>query len=337
MFDQEVTGVQAIIEKIHEAGNEAVIDGDDEPDSKKKDDKQVWVKTTETSAPFKIKMETKIEAEGAGAEKLTELLMRASGNAMVMHEQLRSVSASANSTAQLTVTDAGQEKQDGQQVQLAISGMHCVSCAGIIERGLKKLPGIKSVNVNFTAEKGRVIFDPTQTSISDIIKNISKSGYRAAEMGSDPDADNVRQEKETKQIWRKFWWSLALSAPMLYFMLFDFFAWMPGRVILPFIGFVSLILTIPVQFVIGAGFYRGMWSSLRKTFNMDSLIAIGTSTALFYSLWQYINYAMTSNSLFGLNGAKIPELYFETAAFDYFCRLGQVAGKTRQRPGRRRD
>src|SRR3989339_578572 len=73
MFDQEVTGVQAIVEKIREAGYEATAEDKDddvsdgqEPDSKKKDEgdkkdeKQVWVKTTETSAPFKIKMETKI-------------------------------------------------------------------------------------------------------------------------------------------------------------------------------------------------------------------------------------------------------------------------------------
>ncbi|MDP1709687.1 MAG: cation transporter, partial [Candidatus Komeilibacteria bacterium] len=200
--------------------------------------------------------------------------------------------------------------------QFSISGMHCVSCARVIENALKEMHGVQGVNINFTAEKGRVVFDATQTTVSDIIKNISKSGYRAAEMGNDPDADRARQEKETKQIWSKFWWSLALSAPMLYFMLFDFFAWMPGRVVLPFIGFASLILTIPVQFVIGAGFYRGMWSSLRmKTFNMDSLIAIGTSTAFFYSLWQYLSYVFTSRSLFGIGGAKIPELYFETAAF----------------------
>lgn len=52
-----------------------------------------------------------------------------------------------------------------------------------------------------------------------------------------------------------------------------------------------------------------------KTFNMDSLIAIGTSTAFFYSLWQFINYIVANNSVIGLAGAKIPELYFETAAF----------------------
>ncbi|KKQ77076.1 MAG: copper-translocating P-type ATPase, Cu2+-exporting ATPase, partial [Parcubacteria group bacterium GW2011_GWC1_38_6] len=52
-----------------------------------------------------------------------------------------------------------------------------------------------------------------------------------------------------------------------------------------------------------------------KTFNMDSLIAIGTSTAYFYSLINFVMYVFTKNSLIGINGQKIPELYFETAAF----------------------
>jgi Cu+-exporting ATPase len=104
---------------------------------------------------------------------------------------------------------------------------------------------------------------------------------------------------------------------MLYFMLLDFFKFLPYReLIMPFIGVISLTLTTPVQFIIGAGFYRGMWSSLKmKTFNMDSLIAIGTSTAYFYSLVLFINYVISNNSLIGLNGEKIPDLYFETAAF----------------------
>ena len=79
---------------------------------------------------------------------------------------------------------------------------------------------------------------------------------------------------------------------MFYFMFFKF----------QYSGIISFILATPVQFIIGAGFYRGMWSALKmRTFNMDSLIAIGTSVAYFYSA---INFFM-----------KIPELYFETAAF----------------------
>jgi len=204
-----------------------------------------------------------------------------------------------------------------KQIQLNISGMHCVSCAKIIDLGLKKLPGIKSANINFTAEKGRVVFDTGQTSAADIIQNIKHSGYKAQEIDTaNPDAEREREAKEIKDLWHKFLWSLGLSLPLLYFMFFDFFPWLPGRAVIPFVGIISLSLAIPIQFIIGAGFYKGMWSSLRlKTFGMDSLIAIGTSTAFFYSLWQYINYAVTNSSLIGLNGVKIPELYFETAAF----------------------
>ncbi|MDO8340677.1 MAG: copper-translocating P-type ATPase, partial [Candidatus Woesebacteria bacterium] len=97
----------------------------------------------------------------------------------------------------------------------------------------------------------------------------------------------------------------------------DFFKFLPGgSFIFPYIGIISFILATPIQFYIGAGFYKGMVSALRmKTFNMDSLIAIGTSVAYFYSLVNFMGYYATKNSFIGLMGEKIPDLYFETAAF----------------------
>lgn len=212
---------------------------------------------------------------------------------------------------------AMKEKGD-EQVQFVISGMHCASCAGIIERELKKNPGVKSVNVNFAAEKARINFDPSLTNVNSLIEGVKKAGYKANVADtSDPEAERKQKESVIKSYWYKFIGSLVLSLPMLYFMLIDFFPLIPGgKPVLPYMGLISLILTLPVQFIVGAGFYKGMWSSLKmRMFNMDSLIAIGTSTAFFYSLWQYLSYAISNNSPFGLNGAKIPELYFETAAF----------------------
>lgn len=180
-----------------------------------------------------------------------------------------------------------------KNINLSISGMHCASCALLIEKSLKEAKGVKKANVNFAAEKALIIFDENATNADALIKVIFGAGYKAEEIDcKDPEFESKKQEKGISSYFRRFILSLVLSLPMAYFMLNKF----------PYRGIISLILTVPIQFVIGAGFYRGMWSSLKmKTFNMDSLVAIGTSTAFFYSL---------ANLILGSGG-----LYFETAAF----------------------
>ena len=205
---------------------------------------------------------------------------------------------------------------NNSRTNLSLFGMHCSSCANIIERTLKKVPGVSSANVNFAAEKANIIYDETQVKTQDLIEAVSKAGYKAELVDAkDSDYERRKREQETKSYSKKFWFSFALSLPMLYFMLLDFFA-IPGKVaVLPYVGIISLILTIPIQFIIGVGFYKGMWASLKmKTFNMDSLIAIGTSTAFIYSLVNFITYFIKTGSVLGQNG-KVPELYFETAAY----------------------
>ena len=194
--------------------------------------------------------------------------------------------------------------------------MHCTSCANIIERSLSKVSGVQKANVNFAAEKAIIIYDESKVEAQNLIETIVKAGYKAEVVDSkDSNYEHKKRAQEMKSYARSFWFSFSLSLPMLYFMLLDFFT-MPGKIILlPYIGVVSLILTIPIQFIIGAKFYKGMWASLRmKTFNMDSLVAIGTSTAFIYSLINYVNYFINTGSMIGLGG-KIPELYFETAAY----------------------
>lgn len=205
-----------------------------------------------------------------------------------------------------------------ETTRLAIYGMHCSSCAGLIEKQLSNVPGVEKANVNFSAEKALVNADATLP-VAELLEAVKKAGYRAEVLDSeDAEAkEKLARAQEMTSLRNRFYVSLGLSLPMLYFMLLDFFPSLPGgNVLPPYFGIVSLLLLLPVQFVIGAGFYRGMWSGLKmKTFNMDSLIAIGTSTAFIYSLAYYVAYALSNQSLIGLDGMKIPELYFETAAF----------------------
>jgi cation transport ATPase len=78
---------------------------------------------------------------------------------------------------------------------------------------------------------------------------------------------------------------------------------------------ISLLLTIPIQFFIGADFFKGARSALKmKTFNMYSLIAIGTGVAFLYSLYNLFLYVYQTGSRLGLNGESIPNIYFEVAS-----------------------
>lgn len=228
---------------------------------------------------------------------------------------------SSTPTSIVVASDAAAEpstKSAHERVSLSLSGMHCSSCANLIERSLKKVAGVNNASVNFAAEKALVDFDNQKTTTEQLISAVKKSGYTAEVVDAkDPQYESRKREAEMNSMFKKFMWAFVLSLPMLYFMLFDFFTFIPGRaLLLPWVALISLILSTPVQFILGYGFYKGAYSSLRmKTFNMDSLIAIGTSTAWVYSLANYIIYAIQNNSLSGVNGAKVPEIYFETAAF----------------------
>ncbi|MDD4319692.1 MAG: heavy metal translocating P-type ATPase [Candidatus Peribacteraceae bacterium] len=205
-----------------------------------------------------------------------------------------------------------------ERASLYLLGMHCASCATLIEHSIRNVPGVKQANVNFAAEKASVLFEPAAANVQDLIAAVKKAGYDAEIVDEqDKEFDRKKRDAEIRSYRRKFLWGFVLSAPMLYFMLLDFVRWLPGAGLLPpYFGIVSFILTTPVQLIIGAGFYRGFWSSLKmKTFNMDSLIAIGTSTAYMYSVINYALFVARNGTLLGINGAKIPELYFETAAF----------------------
>ena len=212
-----------------------------------------------------------------------------------------------------TTQSAGTEKR----IDLSLTGMHCASCASIIERTLKKVPGVKQAHVNYGTEKATITFDTDQVGVPLLKAVVKGAGYGAEEIDpKDADFEKNKRERVEGGYRQKFYFGLVLSIPMFYFMLFDFFSVWGKAALLPYVGSVSLFLTIPVQFWIGAGFYRGMWSSLKmKMFNMDSLIAIGTTTAFVYSAVNYFLYAWNNDSWIGLGGEKIPELYFETAAF----------------------
>ncbi|TSC97452.1 MAG: Cu2+-exporting ATPase [Candidatus Peregrinibacteria bacterium Greene1014_49] len=197
---------------------------------------------------------------------------------------------------------------------LSITGMHCASCAAIITRKLKKMPGVTDANVNYGASKANIVYDENAVDVPALIGAITKAGYGAAIASTvDREEEKHRKAAEIAVYRRKFFWGLLLSLPMLYFMAGTFMPFLPFiEVITPWMGIISILLATPVQFWLGASFYHSAWSALRvRTFNMDSLIAIGTSTAYFYSLWNIGVHWSIEGTLIGAH----EDLYFEVAAF----------------------
>ncbi|MBI3816705.1 copper-translocating P-type ATPase [Candidatus Peregrinibacteria bacterium] len=197
---------------------------------------------------------------------------------------------------------------------LAITGMHCASCSALITRKLKKTPGVEEANVNFAAAKAHIRFDAAQVNEEGLIAAVESAGYGATLADeNDREADKKRREAESTGYRNKFFIGFVLSLPMLYFMLGSFLPTLPSiGMLMPYAGILSLLLATPVQFWLGYGFYRGFWSSLRMgTFSMDSLIAIGTSTAYFYSLYNEVAHVLEHRTLTG----QVHDLYFEVAAF----------------------
>ncbi len=230
------------------------------------------------------------------------------------------ITTSTNETHPIISTMKGGAGQTETRETYVLGGMHCSSCAGLIEHSLKKLKGIKEARVNFAAEKAFVIFNSQIISSDEIIARIKKTGYAATAAGASvngPEEERARREQEAVSHKRRFLSGFLLSLPLLFFMILDFIPSFPGRgAVLPWVGIISFLLATPVQFIVGAGFYKGFWSAIRmRTFNMDSLIAIGTSTAYLYSVVNFLIYAITNQTVLGVAGTKISELYFETSAF----------------------
>jgi Cu+-exporting ATPase len=179
-------------------------------------------------------------------------------------------------------------------LSLAIGGMTCASCVTRVEKTLKKQPGVQAASVNLATERAELQLD-AGTPVAPLLAAVAKAGYAAQVHEADaPDAPRAA----THDGW-KVAIGLLLCAPLVLPMLGD----LAGRHwMLPALW--QFLLAAPVQFWLGARFYRAGWAALRAgSGNMDLLVALGTSAAFGLSLW-----------LWAKDPQGMPHLYFESAA-----------------------
>ncbi|MCK5831027.1 MAG: copper-translocating P-type ATPase [Methylococcales bacterium] len=163
-----------------------------------------------------------------------------------------------------------------QEVDLAIQGMTCASCALLIEMVLNKDPNIKSANVNFATETVTVHGKLNKEQISDKMESL---GYSSMSMDTLSQRKNVilKEQQRVDSAKRLFVWSGLLSTPVLILaMSMNKSRWSHG---------VQFILATPVVFGAGKQFFIKAWRlAKQKTANMDTLIALGVGSAYGYSL-----------------------------------------------------
>jgi len=181
-------------------------------------------------------------------------------------------------------------------LDLGIDGMTCASCVSRVEKALKKVPGVSDAAVNLATESARVSFEPSEQIEARLRRAVRDAGY-------EPRAADAPEQQDETSPWAGFapvGLGLVLSLPLVVPMLGDLAGkhWM-----LP--AWAQFLLATPVQFILGARFYKAGWFALKAlTGNMDLLVAIGTTSGWALSMWLWLS----------AESGTMVHLYFEASA-----------------------
>src|SRR6266481_1747385 len=187
---------------------------------------------------------------------------------------------------------------------LTLEGMTCASCAMRIEKGLKKVPGIKDASVNLATEQATVTCDPAQTNLEQMVQKVEAVGYKAFPQVSSPqktvqeetasylsgtteipvvsisqaDEQSRRKQAEIRHKRNLLMLGIVLTVPVVILSMF-FMNRFPGE------NALLLVLTTPVWAIVGWEFHRGAIKTLRHgSANMDTLISVGSTAAYVMSV-----------------------------------------------------
>ncbi|RJR46286.1 MAG: cation-translocating P-type ATPase, partial [Deltaproteobacteria bacterium] len=216
--------------------------------------------------------------------------------------------------------------KDTTEVTLNLEGMHCASCVARVEKALAGVPGVEQALVNLATRQARVRYDAQRAAVKNLQSAVQEAGYEVTGWALEAPPP-VAPEVEAQNLKRRFLLALILSLPVfLGGMVPPLTAWLgvsPG-----FLAYLLLAFTTPVLFYSGAPFFRGALSAARHgAANMDTLVALGTSAAYFYSAWV----TLWPQSLGHM--VNTHDLYFDTTAMIItFIMLGRwLEARTRGR------
>jgi len=201
-----------------------------------------------------------------------------------------------------------------------VTGMTCSACSAHVEKSVKKLNGVKSVNVNLLQNNMHVDFDETAVSVDDIINAVVSGGYGASVAGKKQEKKDNKIDNEISNMKFRLIVSLACLVPLMYISMGHMWGW-------PFLSvfhgaengitfaLTQMLLTLPIMYVNRKYYITGFKTLFHGAPNMDSLIALGSGAAFVYGIyaiykiaWGFSIEDMDMVETFGMN------LYFESSA-----------------------
>lgn len=207
-----------------------------------------------------------------------------------------------------------------------VTGMSCAACQGHVEKAVKKLDGVKSVNVNLLQNSMQVEYDESCVSPADMIAAVEKAGYGASEKaaggaqtgGDTGAARSNAAEKALKNMKRRLISSVVFLVPLFYICMghmagFPLPAILKGHENMMIFALTQLLLTVPIIALNFHYFSNGFKNLIHRTPNMDSLIALGAAAAFVYSLYgtYAAAYYMGRGDLAAAHG-HVMDLYYES-------------------------
>ena len=212
-----------------------------------------------------------------------------------------------------TELDDRQEK-DNKKLELKIDGISCQACVAKIERKLSRTDGVEKALVNISNNMADIEYDEKEIKASEIMKIIEKLGYTPKRREDLKDKEEaLRAEKKLKSELTKSKIAIVLSLILMYISMSHMFGLPVPHIIYPvdhIFNYVAIQFIIAVTvMIIGKRFYKvGFRQLFMLSPNMDSLVAVGTSSAFIYSL--YISYKIFADN----NIHLMHSLYYESAA-----------------------
>ena len=187
-------------------------------------------------------------------------------------------------------TAAAPAADKDEEWNLAIGGMHCASCVGRVETALSNVPGVREARANLATERASVVVDPARVDEAVLERAVAAAGYsaRRAELEIGEGAEALRLERaEHVGYWRaRLIVGVVLTIPLIVLGYFPVGHWLGLHTAS---GWIMLPLATALQVYLGAPYYRGAWLRAKQwSSNMDTLIALGTSTAYGFSLYQLL-------------------------------------------------